>query len=67
MWIGRQRKHAFVLSDALIGLVLISLGLILFTQAHVTMEHQLQQRQERVEQLRHQFEAQLKPVKQVAK
>jgi len=56
-----------MLSDALIGLVLISIGLTLYTQAHVTMTKQLEQRQVRVQQLRHQFEIQFKPAKQVSK
>ncbi|GAX02204.1 hypothetical protein [Secundilactobacillus silagei] len=67
MLIGKRRKAGFMLSDALIGLVLISIGLTLYTQAHVTMTKQLEQRQVRVQQLRHQFEIQFKPAKQVSK
>ena len=67
MLIGKRRKAGFMLSDALIGLVLISIGLTLYTQAHVAMTNQLEQRQVKVQQLRHQFEVQFKPVKQVTK
>ncbi|MCH5462604.1 hypothetical protein HC026_04605 [Lactobacillus sp. LC28-10] len=67
MLIEKQHKAAFVLSDALIGLVLISTGLILYGQAQVSMSSQLEQRQERVVELRHQFEDQFKQPKQVAK
>lgn len=67
MLIVKQRKRAFVLSDALMGLVLISAGLIFYVQAQTTMENQLEQRQDRVQQLRHQYEAQLKQEKRVIK
>lgn len=56
-----------MLSDALIGLVLISAGLILYTQVQFVMADQLEQRQERVLQLRHQLETQFRASKRVAK
>lgn len=67
MLIVKRRRRAFVLSDALMGLVLISAGLILYVQAQTTMENQLEQRQEQVQQLRHQYETQLKQDKRVMK
>ncbi|GAX03732.1 hypothetical protein IWT140_01357 [Secundilactobacillus pentosiphilus] len=67
MLIGKRRKSGFMLSDALIGLVLISAGLILYTQVQLVMQGQLEQRQERVLQLRHQMETEFKAQKQVAK
>lgn len=67
MLIGKRRKRAFMLSDALIGLVLIGAGLILYTQVHLVMADQLEQRQERVLQLRHRLETQFKAQKRVVK
>ncbi|GAW99114.1 hypothetical protein [Secundilactobacillus mixtipabuli] len=67
MLIVKQLKAGFVLSDALMGLILISAGLILYTQAQTSMETQLKQRQERVQYLRHQVETQIKLHEQVKK
>lgn len=63
----KRRKKAFVLSDAIVGLVLISTGVILYTQAQETMTRQLEQRQERVVELRLEYEKQFKESKQVTK
>lgn len=67
MLTDKRHKKAFVLSDAIIGLVLISTGVILYTQAQETMTRQQEQRQERVVELRHEYEKQFKESKQVTK
>ncbi|MTV83227.1 hypothetical protein [Secundilactobacillus folii] len=56
MWIDKQRKTGFILSDALIGLIIICLGVVLYVQTQQVMTHQLSMRQVQVQKLRHTYE-----------
>ncbi|WP_461242704.1 hypothetical protein [Secundilactobacillus muriivasis] len=55
-----ERKRGFILSDSVVGLTLICLGVITFAEAQLVMNRQLGQREERVLQLRQRYETQLR-------
>lgn len=54
----------FILSDALIGLMLISLGLVTYVEVHHQLQNQLMTKAERLDEVRAQYEHQMIEIKE---
>ncbi|KRK97261.1 hypothetical protein FD04_GL002123 [Secundilactobacillus odoratitofui DSM 19909 = JCM 15043] len=54
----------FILSDALIGLMLISLGLVTYVEVHHQLQNQLMTKTERLDEVRAQYEHQMIEIKE---
>ncbi|WP_056949059.1 hypothetical protein [Secundilactobacillus odoratitofui] len=61
---AKHTKVGFILSDALIGLMLISLGLVTYVEVHHQLQNQLMTKTERLDEVRAQYEHQMIEIKE---